>query len=131
MQSKCTECGFKKSRFVKKQEAKSLLSNLGTKTPLSKIPLLNVLFWMQFHWVYKNERNCQQIFTGRRLIYAINAFKTTWFYLLHLCSKSKKFMETRIQILFTETSLIRLVFSMIWLTANQKISQKELKQTKF
>ena len=44
MQSKCTECGFKKSRFVKKQEAKSLLSNLGTKTPLSKIPLLNVLF---------------------------------------------------------------------------------------
>ena len=27
MQSKCTECGFKKSRFVKKQEAKSLLSN--------------------------------------------------------------------------------------------------------
>ena len=31
------------SRFVKEQEAKSLLSNLGIKTPLSKIPLLNVL----------------------------------------------------------------------------------------
>ena len=44
MQSKCTECGFKKSRFVKEQEAKGLLSNLGIKTPLSKIPLLNVLF---------------------------------------------------------------------------------------
>ena len=29
MQSKCTECGFKNSRFVKKQEAKGLLSNLG------------------------------------------------------------------------------------------------------
>ena len=29
MQSKCTECGIKKSRFVKKQEAKGLLSNLG------------------------------------------------------------------------------------------------------
>ena len=44
MQSKCTECGIKKSRFVKEQEAKGLLSNLGIKTPLSKIPLLNVLF---------------------------------------------------------------------------------------
>ena len=44
MQSKCTECGFKKSRFVKKQEAKGLLSDLGIKTPLSKIPLLNILF---------------------------------------------------------------------------------------
>ena len=42
MQSKCPVCG--KSRFVKEQEAKGLLSNLGIKTPLSKIPLLNVLF---------------------------------------------------------------------------------------
>ena len=44
MQSKCPVCGIKKSRFVKEQEAKGLLSNLGIKTPLSKIPLLNVLF---------------------------------------------------------------------------------------
>ena len=44
LQSKCPECGIKKSRFVKEQEAKGLLSNLGIKTPLSKIPLLNVLF---------------------------------------------------------------------------------------
>ena len=44
MQSKCAECGIRKSRFVKKQEAKGLLSNLGLKTPLSKIPLFNVLF---------------------------------------------------------------------------------------
>ena len=44
MQSKCVECGFKNSRFVKEQEANGLLSNLGIKTPLSKIPLLNVLF---------------------------------------------------------------------------------------
>ena len=43
MQSKCAQCGFKKSRFVKEQEVKRLLSNLGIKTPLSKIPLLNVL----------------------------------------------------------------------------------------
>ena len=46
MQSKCTVCGIKKPRFVKEQEAKALLSNLGIKTPLSKISLLNVLFRM-------------------------------------------------------------------------------------
>ena len=46
MQSKCSICRIKKSRFVKEQEAEGLLSNLGLKTPLSKIPLLNVLFWM-------------------------------------------------------------------------------------
>ena len=44
MQSKCSECGIKKSRFIRKQEATSLLSNLGIKTPLNKIPLLNILF---------------------------------------------------------------------------------------
>ena len=44
MQSKSTDCGIKKSRFVKEQEAKGLLSNLGIKTPLSKIALLNILF---------------------------------------------------------------------------------------
>ena len=37
--SKCAICGSKKSRFIKNQEAKGLLSNLGLKTPLSKVPL--------------------------------------------------------------------------------------------
>ena len=37
MQSKCSDCGNKKSRFIKKQEAEGLLSNLGIKTPLNKI----------------------------------------------------------------------------------------------
>ena len=44
MQSNCSVCGIKKSRFVKEQEGKDLLSNLGIKTALSKISLLNVLF---------------------------------------------------------------------------------------
>ena len=44
MQSKCPVCRIKKSRFVKEQEAKGLLSNLGIKTPLNQIQLLNVLF---------------------------------------------------------------------------------------
>ena len=42
---KCAVCGNKKSRFVKEQESKGLLSSLGLKTPLSKIPLLGgILF---------------------------------------------------------------------------------------
>ena len=44
MLSKCAICNNKKSRFIKKQDAKGLLSNLGIRTPLSEIPLLNVLF---------------------------------------------------------------------------------------
>ena len=44
MQSKCSVCGIKKSRYVKGREAKGLLSNLGIKMLLSKISLLNVLF---------------------------------------------------------------------------------------
>ena len=44
IQSKCSDCGIKESRFVKEQEAKGLISNLGIKIPLNKIPLLNVLF---------------------------------------------------------------------------------------
>ena len=43
MQSKCSVCKNKRSRFVKEQDAKGLLSNLGIKTSVSKIPLLNLL----------------------------------------------------------------------------------------
>ena len=43
--SKCAICGSKNSRFIKNQEAKGLLCNLGLKTPLSKVPILgNILF---------------------------------------------------------------------------------------
>ena len=38
--SKCEICCYKKSRFIKDQEAKGLLSNLGVKIPLSKEPIL-------------------------------------------------------------------------------------------
>ena len=45
--SQCAICGSKKSRFIKNQETKGLLSNLGIKTPLSKVPILgDILFWM-------------------------------------------------------------------------------------
>ena len=43
--SKCAVCSSKKSRFMKEQEAKGLLSSLGLKMPLKKIQLLgNILF---------------------------------------------------------------------------------------
>ena len=38
--SKCAICGSKKSTFIKNQEAKRLLSNLGVRTSLSKVPIL-------------------------------------------------------------------------------------------
>ena len=43
--SKCAICESKKSRFIKNQEAKGLLSNLGVRKPLSKVPVLgDILF---------------------------------------------------------------------------------------
>ena len=37
---RCAICGSKKSKFIKEQQAKGLLMNLGIRTPLNKIPLL-------------------------------------------------------------------------------------------
>ena len=43
--SKCAICGSKKLRFVKNEVAKGLLSNLGIRIPLSKVPILgDILF---------------------------------------------------------------------------------------
>ena len=44
IQSNCAICGSKKSRFIKEQQAIGILNNLGIKTPLRKVPLLNILF---------------------------------------------------------------------------------------
>ena len=38
--SKCAICDSKKSRFIKNQEVKGLLGNLGIQTPLSRVPIL-------------------------------------------------------------------------------------------
>ena len=43
--SQCAICGSKKSRFIRNQELKGLLSKLGITTPLSKVPILgDILF---------------------------------------------------------------------------------------
>ena len=43
--SNCVVWESKKSKFIKRQEASGLLSSLGIKTPLSKIPLFGPLFF--------------------------------------------------------------------------------------
>ena len=35
----------KKSRFIKNQEAKGLLGNLGVRAPLSKVPILGIILF--------------------------------------------------------------------------------------
>ena len=42
---KCAICGSKISRFIKNQEAKGLLRNLGLRTPLSKVPILGEILF--------------------------------------------------------------------------------------
>ena len=50
MLSNCAICGTKKSRFIENQEVKGLLSKLGIKTPLSKVPILgDILFSMRIN----------------------------------------------------------------------------------
>ena len=44
LSSKCAACGSKKSKFMKEQESEGLLSSVGVRTPLIKVPLLNVFF---------------------------------------------------------------------------------------
>ena len=54
MLSKCAICGNKKSKFIKEQQAKGLLSNLGIRTPLNKISLLgDILFLLSAIPLYK------------------------------------------------------------------------------
>ena len=43
--SKCAKCESKKSRFIKNQEEQGLLSNLGIKTPLRKVPILGKILF--------------------------------------------------------------------------------------
>ena len=40
LSSKCAVCGSKKSKFMNKQQASGILSSVGIRTPLSKVPVL-------------------------------------------------------------------------------------------
>ena len=43
--SKCTMCNSKKSKFIKEQETRGLLSSLGIRTTFSQVPLLDPLLF--------------------------------------------------------------------------------------
>ena len=45
IRSKCANCGSKKSRLIKNQEAKGLLSNLAIITSLNKVPILGDIWF--------------------------------------------------------------------------------------
>ena len=48
--SKYAICGSEKSKYIEKQEASGIISNLGLKKPLKQISLLgDILFCMQFY----------------------------------------------------------------------------------
>ena len=120
MQSKCPVCGIKKSRFVKEQEAKGLLSNLGIKTLLSKIPLLNVLS------VKMNEIVNKLLLVGETFMPAMQLKQPRFTY--NVCgpfTKSKEIIKRlcklELQTFFIKINLIKLVFNRIWLIENQKI----------
>ena len=42
---KCSVCNSKRLKFLKEQEARGLLSSLGIRVPLGKIPLLGSLLF--------------------------------------------------------------------------------------
>ena len=54
MLSKCAICGSKKSKFIKKQEASGILSSVGIRAPLNKIPVLGNIFFKKCKIVYEN-----------------------------------------------------------------------------
>ena len=43
--SKCAVCGSKKSRFIKEQKGNGLVSSLGIKTAMSRIPILGPILF--------------------------------------------------------------------------------------
>ena len=124
----CAICGSKKSRFIKNQEAKGLLSKLGIKTPLSKVLILgDILFWMQFNWTYiKNKWNSWCLLAGDTFMSEMHLKQPAFTY--SACGPFTKNKETNknlkkqeIQTTFTKMNLIRLVFNMIWLVEILKI----------
>ena len=146
--SKCAICGSKKSRFIKNQDAKGLLSNLGIKTLLSKVPILgDILFWMQFHWMCMltcirtclKHTICKQhikineilnkfLLAGDKFMPQMHLKQPGFMYSacgpFHLLKTKKEFKNLKkqeIQAVFIKMNLITLVFNMIWIMEILKI----------
>ena len=122
MKSKCADYGIKKSRFVKEQEANGLLSSLGLKIRLSKIPLFSDTFF----WVYKiNEIVYKSLLADDKFMPEMH-LKQPWFTYSACgpCTRNKERIENLCredtQILFSQMSLIKLLFNVIGLMINHK-----------
>ena len=79
MLPKSSVYGIKKSRFLTEQKAKGLLSNLGLKTSLHKIPLLGDMVY--FVKCKKMNKIVNTFLPAGDKFMSLNAFKTAWFYL--------------------------------------------------
>ena len=129
--SKCLTCGKKKSRFIKNQEAKGLLSNLSLRTSLSKVQIWgNILFWSATLLSCKkmNEIVKTLLLAGDKFMPEMHLKQSGLFIVLvdHLQKSKKELKNSK-----TKTKLIRLVFSMTWLMEILKIEQEEQLLIKF
>ena len=132
-----TYCLYKDytKNFRPEKVKKGLLSNLGIKTPLSKIPTLNVLFRKH---VKMNEIVNTFLLVGDKFMPEMHLKQTGFTY--SACGpftkneeRIEKFMQTGNTNFIYQVNLIKLVFNMIWLMANQrtqaKKEKKEIKRT--
>ena len=129
--SKCLTCGKKKSRFIKNQEAKGLLSNLSLRTSLSKVQIWgNILFWSATLLSCKkmNEIVKTLLLAGDKFMPEMHLKQSGLFIVRvdHLQKSKKELKNSK-----TKTKLIRLVFSMTWLMEILKIEQEEQLLIKF
>ena len=102
-----------KSRFIKNQEAKGTLTNLGLRTPLSKVPILgDILFWE-----YKMIQIVNKfLLAGDKFMPGMHLKQPEFAY--SACrpfTKNKeriqKSKETEDKTIFTKTNLMRLLLS--------------------
>ena len=131
LSSKCAVCDSTKLRFLKEQETKGLLSNLGIKTPLSKTPLLNILF-LNYLEYKMNQKVNKFLLTGDCFMPELHLKQSGLLdksgFTYSACrpfTKNKqriqKFMQTGdTNYICKNYNWMKLVFNMIWLMANTK-----------
>ena len=124
MQSEYTDCKNKKSRFIREEEATGILSNLGIKTPLSKIPILGDISLQ--NCIKINETNNKFLLAGDKFMPEMHLKQPGFTY--SACgpfTKNKERIQKFIQIGNTDfiykNELDKAPFSMIWLKVKQKI----------
>ena len=116
--SKCAICGSKKWRYIKNEEAKGLLRNLGIKTPLGKVPILGDILFLRVR-IKMNEIVSMFLLVGDKYMPEMHLKQPGFTY--SACgpfTKNKerlqKFKETGDMNYIYKMNLKRLVFSMIW-----------------